>query len=146
MRAAATSRQDLVLSRTGPGNSDSLSPSAAQLLNFRWIYLWSHPTNRTIVVLLMLLPVCRRRLEVGRYCKAGQGCLGRLLGPQHFQFGGYLPEWGTCFICQSKFAMKIKHCTNFQSTLSGLRTQQGSSGLKKTAGSSFSARNNSPES
>ena len=45
VRAAATSRQDLVLSRTGPGNSDSLSPSAEeQLLIFRRIYLQSHPT------------------------------------------------------------------------------------------------------
>ena len=89
VKAEATSRRELVQSRTRPGNSDSLSPSAEQLLILR-IYL-----------ALLILPVCRRLQEVGRYCKARQGCLGRLPGHQHFQFGGCLPE--------VKFNVEIKH-------------------------------------
>lgn len=35
---------------------------------------------------------------MGRYCKAGQVCLGRLLDHQHFQFGGCSPDMSTCLI------------------------------------------------
>ena len=47
-KAEATSRRELVQSRTRPGNSDSLSPSAEQLLILP-IHLRSHLIDLTCV-------------------------------------------------------------------------------------------------
>ena len=48
VKAEATSRRELVQSRTRPGNSDSLSPSAEQLLILP-IHLRSHLIDLTCV-------------------------------------------------------------------------------------------------
>ena len=48
VKAEATSRRELVQSRTRPGNSDSLSPSAEQLLILA-IHLRSHLIDLTCV-------------------------------------------------------------------------------------------------